>query len=189
MLRLLLSALLLLFSAQGLCAVVTISNWSITDSSLYFELTGTGNTSSLATFNTYNFNIGDPGNNTWINTSITVNSAYVTGTIDGAVADKAGLQPDTDGDYLLLTRSGGLDLRDGGLFNVTVNFSDLPANTLNPANIDVQDVIVAMGWNTSPPFPDPTFDVGTSAIPEPSSYALALGLIALVCIRFRQRAS
>lgn len=157
----------------------------INTTSLEFDLSGTvapaGFTPPAGVTDLY---IGDPGNADWIGQSATATS--VSGSAAGLSLSSGSLTSFADGDYIRLDFGSALDFTTGQSVNLSVSFDD--ANVLlNTANIDVNDLIVTWGFNSSDtdPFPDSTYQIG--AVPEPGSFALLMGLGTLGFLAARRR--
>lgn len=171
-------------SGALLSAQVTIDNWSMTDSTLSFEINGSTTTGFTPTMNTSRIFIAIPGVNTWINTS---NSGSATGTIDGKTSFLTFAQDYSNGDYIeILTSSGEYDFTDGGMFSISATFT---GQDFTAANLAENSLKVFWGTNSNgAPFPSAATQIGSfSAVPEPGSFAVWGGVFALITVAFRRQ--
>lgn len=178
---------MLLVMTTNAFAAVTISNWSLTDSSLSFDLSGEADsiTAPLDARTLDMIYVGAPGNTGWIN-DFSGHTA-IEGTIDGTSLLRGWVNDYAYGHYVNLETVSDCDFTGGGSFiNVSVSFSG--AGLFNPSSLDITDLIVTWGMNSASPnpFPETVQDLGTAVVPEPSAWAIFPGLIALVAVGLRR---
>ncbi len=172
-------AALLTLPAQ---AILSITNWAITTDSLSFDITGDAASVATPSNNPDTLYVGPISNDTWINSSGGATS--FSGTADEvAIAGANAIDVGGFADYISFSTGGiPMDFTNGGTISISVNFSGV-SGQFTPANIDVNDVIISWGFNTTSQFPDPSTQLNT--VPEPATYAAlaGLGVMALAGLR------
>ncbi|MBK1855303.1 PEP-CTERM sorting domain-containing protein [Verrucomicrobiaceae bacterium 5K15] len=172
-------------------AALTISNWSATESTLSFDITGTI-TDDVAGGNAQQrLVIGIPGGN----------PEFVTNDIDYSDILRGSTRLDPSAvnlgliymfpneatylatDIIHIEKASQASFAVGDVLNHNIYFSDFDgdATLLNP-----EDVIVSWGYTVIDAGPELAHQVGAAAVPEPSS-ALLLGLGALALTARRKR--
>ena len=184
--------------ASSLSAQIVVSNWNISGDTVTFDIAGQiQNSATLAANGSQVLYIGDPGNTSWISTGSTTGS--VTNTGGGSInlstssfGYAASNGSPADGDHLYLIKDGFQSWSKLDSIAATVSLS---GGTLVPAAISPENLIVSAGFyypsgGSYNAFPNVESQVGygvASAVPEPSTYAVFLGVSALAAAGFQRR--
>lgn len=190
--------------ALGLLGTITlpaqlvVSNWNITGNTVTFDLAGQiEHGVHLGSNGAPILYIGDPGNTDWITTT-----SYYEGSITnhggGSVnlaTDLFGYINDDDGDpapgdFIFLSKENS---ESWGIFDSIDATVMITGGSLTGSAISPEDLIVSAGfYYTYEAFPNVETQVGygiasTSAVPEPSTYAVLLGLGSLLFVWSQKR--
>ncbi len=171
--------LLVSLSAKSYAAL-TVSNWNLTINSLTFDINGTLHQEFVGPRDQIDIFVGELYNSNWINSGL-LNGLIVDNgsTIAGSEVNAYAWSGSPDGDLAYLRYS--LKWQTGNLFNYTVSFS----GDFNPEGVDIANLGVFWGLNSSRRWLQPELQVGT-VIPEPSSaLLLGFGAVGLAMIRGR----
>jgi|GEM_PF-2813693 len=201
-----LSLLALAISASSLSATtISIDSWSLTTTEVTLTISGSISAAEGAalapTSSLSSIFIGVPGDTDWItgNSDITLiddmtaQPLFPAMNVDGITLLTAGTtsgEPSIAGDSILIIANNPFsstdapDFSDGGSINLTLTIP----GTFTPANVDPSQLLV--GWGAidqSLPFPNAGTIIGDSAVPEPSTAALLLGVAAIGFATLRRR--
>ncbi len=151
-----------------------IENWSLTETSLSFNLSGSATLGSAPAVAATALFIGSPGDPDWITGD---DSGTLSGTADSITTGANLITNYSDGGFIDLGFASSLDFTDGG--TVSVNFSYTGSSIFVPGNLNENDLIVTWGYNSSDTLPDVSTQIGSfSAVPETSTFASLAGLLA-----------
>lgn len=128
--------------------------------------------------------IGDPGNTNWVLTNSVSPTLVENGTPDNTAT---GGTTSVFGSGNFIRIDFGSSLATGQSIDFDATFSS--SNAFAPAQVDIADIILTAGYDTTTTFPDATTQVG-DAIPEPTTMVTVLfGVVGLAIWKKRtQRA-
>lgn len=186
-------------STTSLFGQVNITNFTIDNTSVSFDIEGTidlqfsnGN-SKTPQFTHDTLYIWDKngGNSGWTTSDSTPTPRVVTNNSDAGssvfLTNASGGTSGSSNNSIQVFKA--TDFSNGNYIDASVSYGGL---SFNLANIDVADLILSWGSDGVSASPQLTQigDVYTgSAVPEPGSFALFLGLGALTCVSLRRRRS
>lgn len=190
--RFLLGSVLGLIGSSRLHAALAISEWSLTENSIEFVVSGSLDVDAPSGEQFPNvLYIGDARrlNTSWIVWESTMFGAFQSLAGDDELVYRVSATSDNDnGDWVSLRVDESAISILGPEDRFHIRASVERPNAFRPAAIEYQDLGIALGFDTDerPWFPDSEFLVGGALIPEPCGFWL-LGASGLVLLAGRRR--
>ena len=157
-----------LFVVCSSLGAAVISDWSLTDSTLSFNLSGNGFLENAPPAFANALYVGVPGDSDWINETFNV-ATVSPGSIDGSPVIAFSWVSKDSGDFIGILGNvpQPFDFTDGGDVNLAVSITG-NSNVFSPENLLKEDLIVSWGGTSGGAVPSPDFAIGAfGTVPEP----------------------